>query len=85
MDANFGGTEILNAMRNVLSSRRSDIATAIFLLTDGEVRKFVSCPQIHNMLMVPYYFRLIKSMIRQDSSRARPIVHRRLPPFMFTY
>ncbi|KAJ4499292.1 von Willebrand factor type A domain-containing protein [Lentinula lateritia] len=36
MDANFGGTEILNAMRNVLSSRRSDIATAIFLLTDGE-------------------------------------------------
>ncbi|KAJ3761555.1 von Willebrand factor type A domain-containing protein [Lentinula raphanica] len=39
MDANYGGTEILNAMRNVLSSRRPDIATAIFLLTDGEVNQ----------------------------------------------
>ncbi|KIK70397.1 hypothetical protein GYMLUDRAFT_32399 [Collybiopsis luxurians FD-317 M1] len=36
MEANFGGTEIFNALRNVLSSRRSDIATAVFLLTDGE-------------------------------------------------
>ncbi|KAJ3724254.1 hypothetical protein DFJ43DRAFT_595773 [Lentinula guzmanii] len=36
MEANFGGTEILNAMRNVLSSRRSEVATAIFLLTDGQ-------------------------------------------------
>ncbi|KAF5392554.1 hypothetical protein D9757_002171 [Collybiopsis confluens] len=36
MEANFGGTEIFNALRAVLSSRRSDIATVIFLLTDGE-------------------------------------------------
>lgn len=44
MDANYGGTEIRGALKQVFKSRKGDIPTACFLLTDGEVRCFVTLP-----------------------------------------
>lgn len=38
MNADMGGTELLNALVNIFRSRRRDIPTCIFVLTDGEVR-----------------------------------------------
>ncbi|PVI00686.1 hypothetical protein DM02DRAFT_614142 [Periconia macrospinosa] len=36
-DANFGGTETLSAIKNCLSSRRTDVSTELILLTDGDI------------------------------------------------
>ncbi|EGO18866.1 hypothetical protein SERLADRAFT_412065 [Serpula lacrymans var. lacrymans S7.9] len=36
MDANYGGTEIANALTGALTSRRRDRSTVAFILTDGE-------------------------------------------------
>ena len=38
MSANYGGTEIPDALEQVLRSRRTDIPTAVFVLTDGQVK-----------------------------------------------
>lgn len=38
MTANYGGTEIQGALEHVLRTRKTDLPSAIFVLTDGEVR-----------------------------------------------
>lgn len=38
MGADYGGTEIRKAIEHVVASRTARMPTAIFLLTDGEVR-----------------------------------------------
>lgn len=37
MSANYGGTEIRDALERVFKSRNPDVPTACFVLTDGEV------------------------------------------------
>lgn len=37
MEANYGGTEIRQALQHVLNSRTTSMPTAVFVLTDGEV------------------------------------------------
>lgn len=37
MTANFGGTELRNALADVISKRRSSMPTSVIVLTDGEV------------------------------------------------
>ena len=45
LEANGGGTEIANALKTAISTRKGDRATAIFLLTDGHVHvRIVSVP-----------------------------------------
>lgn len=38
MSANYGGTVMRGALENVFASRKADIPTAVFVLTDGQVR-----------------------------------------------
>ena len=38
MRADYGGTEIRQALQHVLDSTTSSMPTAVFVLTDGEVR-----------------------------------------------
>ena len=42
MSANFGGTELGRALTGVLSSRRTDVPSSLFVLTDGEVSVIVA-------------------------------------------
>lgn len=37
MLSNYGGTEIQSAITKVFLSRKTDVPTAVFVLTDGEV------------------------------------------------
>jgi hypothetical protein len=37
MDANLGGTEMLGALQTVFRTRRWDVPTCVFVLTDGGV------------------------------------------------
>ena len=37
MSANYGGTEMQAALEHVLRTRKTDIPSAIIVLTDGEV------------------------------------------------
>jgi hypothetical protein len=39
MSADYGGTEIEDALKRVFRARRTDTPTAVFMLTDGEVSK----------------------------------------------
>ena len=47
MEADLGGTEIHGALNVTLSSRSFDVPTAVFVLTDGEVRFFSSRHDLH--------------------------------------
>ena len=47
MKADLGGTEIYGALSVTLSSRSLDVPTAVFVLTDGEVRFFLVVDMIH--------------------------------------
>lgn len=52
MDANYGGTEICQALKKAIKSRDEGLPTACFLLTDGEVR--VCCRSIDiNLIDIP--------------------------------
>lgn len=42
MDADYGGTELGNALVKAFQTRKTDIPSAVFVLTDGEVRNTLS-------------------------------------------
>jgi len=38
MEADYGGTEIRQALQHIFNCQTSSMPTAVFVLTDGEVR-----------------------------------------------